>query len=162
MKRLGCHSPQSVRSSGFTLLELMVVVALIALVTATVSLTLFQDKTNTDLGVEQQLKFASLLRRLNQKAVIEQRWYGLHFYEQQYDVVQYRESRWQKLEGSEDNVIPDSILFTLLIDNLIVDTREKVKVPQVQISPVGLFNYFEMRFQQSNQPIAVLLDPYDQ
>jgi len=151
---------------GFTLLELMVVIALVALVSTSIMLTLPEATPDKQRFGSQKAQFAAVLRELSQRAIVEQRWYGLYFAGNTYQALRYSADAWNALPQSQSKSLPEGISMSLLIDKLIVkiEDREKNKnsllSPQIRISPTGLFNDFELRFGDGDEPALILTDPY--
>jgi general secretion pathway protein H len=184
MKSYRTLSPFSLpKQQGFTLLEIMVVVGLIALLAVSIVLTVPSGKGN-NLQLEQKNKLAIVLRHLSQKAMLEQRWYGLHFQGRSYRPVYFNNKKWTVQTASSQQEIDSDITFELLIDNQFVSTDDHENnasvdvltaeedfvntnslvqehvLPQIKISPTGLFNHFELRFGETQDEETVLKDPY--
>ena len=173
------------RQGGFTLLEIMVVVALIALMSVSILLTIPSDGSS-NAHLAQKKKLATILRNLSQTAILEQRWYGLHFKDKSYQAVYFSNKQWVAKPESNPIAIAKDVAFELTIDNQQVSTQSNADntaqsslitdstlidstavkpenyLPQITISPTGLFNQFELRFGDEQLEESVLSDPYAQ
>ncbi|EPJ55683.1 MAG: hypothetical protein OFPI_02930 [Osedax symbiont Rs2] len=156
----------AVAQRGFTLLEIMVVIALVALVSTSVLLTLANATPDKQRIGAQKAQFAAILRKLSQRAIIEQRWYGLYFIDQSYQGLRYSANQWIALPQSPPSTLPKGMPLSLLVDkrSVKIERRENSEdsplSPQIRISPTGLFNDFELRFGDGDKPAFVLTDPY--
>ena len=151
---------------GFTLLEIMVVIALVALVSTSVMLTLPDARSDNQRIGAQKAQFAALLRKLSQRAIVEQRWYGLYFIDNSYQALRYSTNNWIVVPQSLSSSLPEGMRLSLLIDKLPVKiepsekSKDSLLNPQIRISPTGLFNDFELRFGDADEPSLILTDPY--
>ena len=153
---------------GFTLLEIMVVISLIALVSSAVLLTLPNKNEIGKTNPNQAAQFSAVLRTLSLKAMLSQNWYGLHFSSGNYQPVVYQEQKWQLVESINAPKKQPENSLTLLVDNQVVDIQSSqyqsnqennTILPQIIIAPNGLFNNFELRLIDGSQEI-ILKDPY--
>lgn len=141
--------------AGFTLLELMVIVALIGLISVSVSVN-FSAAPAPALLEDQQRLLTRQLRHLSDKAVSEQRWYGLQFTQQSYQVVTFTKQGWQPVQPQRRFQLADSIDLTLLSDNRPLTPRADQREPQIYASPDGLLSPIHIQLRQGN--IQVLID----
>lgn len=155
------------QQTGFTLLEIMVVITIVALMSTAVIVTTADQKITAGQLKSQQAQLASLLRALAQNAQLKQQWSGLYFEDNRYQPMIFSQRQWQLMPNSTAQQIPEPLPFLLLINNQITGTqaaqdsaKKSVKTPQILISPAGIFNNFEIRFGDEQQPEAILSDPY--
>jgi len=153
--------------SGFTLLEIMVVITIIALMATTVLLTVGDNVPDASPYRTQKAQLSAKLRALAQSAQLQQQWRGLYFEDNSYQPMLFSSGKWQKIPDAEAVEISSKQSYLLLIDNEIVDTRNleqeaqpSVNSPQILVSPAGLFNHFEVRFGDDQSSDEVLRDPY--
>ena len=154
--------------TGFTLLELMVVVTIIALMATTVMLTMPDGKADSKKISTQKAQLAAVLRSLAQSSMLKQQWQGLYFEDQSYQSMIFSNSHWQLTPKTEAKQIPAEIPILLLIDNQILENGKATPEqqadilinPQIIISPIGLFNSFELRFGDEQLAEDSLSDPY--
>ncbi|MCJ8341003.1 MAG: type II secretion system GspH family protein [Pseudomonadales bacterium] len=160
--RLGCATEQR----GFTLLEIMVVITLVALISTSVMLTLPDTTPDKQRFGTQKAQFAAILRTLSQRAIVEQRWYGLYFIGDTYQALRYSADQWIAASQSEPRSLPEGMPFSLMINQLSVKIlpqqprKNSPLSPQIRISPSGLFNDFELRFGDADAAELILTDPY--
>lgn len=141
--------------TGFTLLELMVVVALVGLISATVVVTLPSSRPESSaLAALQQLKVQ--LQAVSLRATQEQRWFGIRFDEQRYRIMQFSAGQWQPNAAASATTLADTIFIQL---TSATSEQQEAKAPQIQLSPDGLFTPFRLELSQDNQRFS-LSDPY--
>ncbi len=159
----------SVRQQGFTLIELMVVITLIAMISTSIVLTL-PDKKTALAPANQAARVTATLRALSLKANLTQQWHGLFFSQSQFQPVVFIDKQWQLIESEQTEPLTLNNDFTLKVNNRAVDVfsintqpsenSQKPQItPQILVAPSGLFNNFEMRFIVDQQEIIVD-DPY--
>ena len=68
-------------------------------------------------------KFASILRTLSQKALVEQRWYGLYFFDRSYQPVIYKNKKWLLEPETQAKQLADNSYFQLIINDKAVSTQ---------------------------------------
>jgi len=153
--------------SGFTLLEIMVVITIVALMASSVLLTVGNNTADSSAYRTQKAQLAAKLRALAQSAQLQQQWRGLYFENNSYQPMLFSTGKWQNIPDTKAVNISSEQSYLLLIDNEIVDTRNlekeahsSVNSPQILVSPAGLFNRFEVRFGDDQSSDEVLRDPY--
>jgi len=158
---------KSKAQSGFTLLEIMVVITIVALMATTVLLTVADNTPDASVYRTQKAQLAAKLRALAQSSQLQQQWRGLYFEDNSYQPMLYSTGKWQNIPESKAVELGPEQSYLLLIDNEIVDTRNlekerhsSVNRPQILVSPAGLFNHFEVRFGDDQSSDEVLRDPY--
>jgi general secretion pathway protein H len=110
-------------SAGFTLLELLVVVAIIGLLSAAVALS--WRAVGNDQEMEQETgRLRGMIDLLREEALMQSRDYGLMFTETGYRfyVFDYRELKW--VEPQTDRLLEPHALRPLLSMALVLDGRE--------------------------------------
>ena len=133
------------QSAGFTLLELLVVVAIIGLLSASVALS-FRAIGN-DQEMEQETgRLRSLIDLLREEALMQSRDYGLMFTETGYRfyVFDYRELKW--IDPPIDRLLEPHALRPLLSVALMLEGRE-----------VPLERDFESQDIENPEPQVMLL-----
>jgi general secretion pathway protein H len=110
-------------SSGFTLLELLVVVAIIGLLAGAVALS--WKVVGNDQEMEQETgRLRGLVDLLHEEALMQTRDYGLMFTETGYRfyVFDYQQLKWVEAQG--DKLLEPHLLRPLLSMALLLDGRE--------------------------------------
>lgn len=100
--------------SGFTLLELMLVVLIIGLLSGTVVHTLIPD--NRGDTAEQTADIQRFLRQTQQRAVFDGKDIGILFSVGQLTAVQHTAAGWQQEEGNRILELPASLSWTLEVE----------------------------------------------
>lgn len=144
---------------GFTLIELMVVVALIGLVSTAVLLTLRPTErtmTATDLTLELREQMIAL----SQRATASQRWMGISFTHEAYQLWAYQESQWQRIATEQDFTIPNAFTHRLVQNGVDVSLPDEVPAePMILIAPDGRINAFELEVDDGDT-LSTLTDPF--
>lgn len=164
---------------GFTLIELMLVMAIIGLIATAVMFTLpttTNSQTtpqNLTVTLQQQLQFA------REYAMVQQRPVGLHFADRRYHFYQYREQQWQPLQkrGFKPGYLTDGLEWQLepLAGNLVQQQEqtsaqdlwandeadesqqqdeEQAPVPQLMILPSGEMTAFQLHVYDPVAPAS--------
>ncbi|GMW05844.1 MAG: hypothetical protein AMXMBFR8_06410 [Nevskiales bacterium] len=160
--------------SGFTLLELLVVMFIIGIVAAMATLSV--GVATSDRTADRELqRIADLLHLAGEEAVLQGREFGVTFYSQEYEFSTYdiAANRWSPFgKGSEPfspRRFPPEALVDLEIEGRIVRLDEMIppdkppqragdrqdgsvpdpREPQVLILSSGEFTPFQLRLQQS-------------
>jgi prepilin-type N-terminal cleavage/methylation domain-containing protein len=161
--------PNTQYNSGFTLLEIMVVIALIAFISTTIILTIPSKDSIANSNTSQSLQLATTLKRLSQKAVLEQRWHGLYLTQTSYQAVVFKKDKWVIAPNSTSKKTLGGNTLTLLIDNQLqaltaqqqtTSTSDHSYKAHIRIAPSGLFSRFEIHFSDADGKNIVLSDPY--
>ena len=132
-------------SAGFTLLELLVVVAIVGLLAGAV--TLSWRAIGNDQEMEQETgRLRGMIDLLHEEALMQTRDYGLMFTETGYRfyTFDYRELKW--LEAQGDDLLEPHALRPLLSMVLLLDGRE-----------VPLVRDFESQDVENPEPQVMLL-----
>lgn len=105
---------------GFTLLEILLVVALMAIVSTAVVLTVMPNDPQRQLEREAQ-RFAAVMNMAAEQAVMTGTEYGVVTTEAGYHFVRYGKGAWHKVEKDKllrAYTLPDNIVLTLTVDDL--------------------------------------------
>jgi general secretion pathway protein H len=122
------------RASGFTLLEIMVVVLIIGIVTAGVVLSINFAGKDTQLETEGK-RLLTLMQYARDQAELQTRNYGIAFSQHGYEFVVYdvREGVWRPV--LEDDALRERTLPSGLGFKLVVDAREIVLADSLNVPP---------------------------
>jgi general secretion pathway protein H len=122
------------RASGFTLLEIMVVVLIIGIVTAGVVLSINFAGKDTALETESK-RLLTLMQYARDQAELQTRNYGIAFSQHGYEFVVYdvREGVWRPV--LEDDALRERTLPSGLGFKLVVDAREIVLEDSLNVPP---------------------------
>jgi len=144
-------------AAGFSLIEIMIVVFIIGLVTATVVITFGGDSRDTELDREAE-RIEALFGYAREQAELQTRDYGLRMDRLEYYFVVFNPlvNQWRLPE--EDDALrarkfPDDMVPSLVVEgrNVVLDTR-KPKVedfkPQVMIYANGDLTSFEISLER--------------
>ena len=137
----------SVRSRGFTLLELMVVVAIIGILSsmAVVSLNLGGQ---TETVQEEGERLKQLMRLAADEAVFQSRQFGLRFNQKSYRFLSlegsYTDGQWGDLAGDKrlrKRELPEGIELTVEVSSvpIILDTAEEDAQSETPLKPQLIF-----------------------
>lgn len=148
----------SSKENGFTLLELMVVVALIGLLSATVIVNFSPEKKEKPIP-ETMARIKFQLRSISERAIEEQRWFGFSFSDHAYQLMTFTKHGWQKASGSKQQMIPQEVDIMLESEGSVVRFNSPESEPQIQLSPDGLITPFRLRLSLFNEE-QELTDPY--
>jgi len=138
---------------GFTLLEVLVVVAIGAILAALVILRLGQWGSPDDPAAQLE-RFGALLEAHCQQAVFQSRPRGLRVTDNGYDFWQATANGWVALAGDAINrprswvgtVAPD-----LLLDGHQARLSTALEAPQIVCQPLGELTLFELTLAQDQQ-----------
>lgn len=111
---------QGEHQQGFTLLEVLLVVALMAIVSTTVVLTLSPNDPQRELAREAQ-RFAAVMNMVVERAVLTGTEYGVITTDHDYRFVRYYQGKWQLVEGDRmmrPYPLPDDIAMSMVVDEL--------------------------------------------
>ena len=135
------------------------VVALIGLVSAAVLLTLRPAErplTSEDLTLE--LREQMII--LSQRAISTQRWTGVSFTHQAYQLWDYQESKWQRIAKEQDYSIPSAFTLRIEQDGSEISLPDEIPdTPLIFIAPDGRIDAFTLEIDDGDL-ISTLNDPY--
>lgn len=168
---------------GFTLIEMMLVMAIIALIATSVMFTLPSSspslRSPNDIAVtlQQQLQYA------REYAMVRQQPLGLQMQPQGYQFVAWGDNQWQPLQarGLKPNHFDDDVRWDLqpLAGNLVQqdqqrdplfqpeendDNEAEQLIPQVMVLPSGEMTAFKLqlrRLSSAEEQWLVALTPWD-
>jgi general secretion pathway protein H len=108
------------RASGFTLLELMVVILIIGIVTAGALFSINFAGKDTDLETESK-RLLSLMDYAREQAELQTRDYGIYFGQHGYEFVVYdvRTGSWRRVfedDALRERALPSGLDFKLIVD----------------------------------------------
>ncbi len=160
-------APRAVR--GFTLIEILVVVAIIALVSAGMLLSISLTGRDRDLEKESD-RLLALFTYAREQAELQTREYGILFQDDGYEFLAYdpRRAAWRSV--FEDEVLaarklPDGLGVKLMVDaRPVVLSRPKNatdKTPQVMIFSNGDLSAFAATLERDAGVRSVTLAPDD-
>jgi general secretion pathway protein H len=158
------------RSKGFTLVEILVVIVIIAVV---ISLTLLSvGATGRDSQLdEESRRIEGLVGLLHERALLEGRDFGLRIEPAAYEFVVYdsRHDRWAMLDQEREfrhRELPKGISFQLQLDSQTVVIKPidrnlssgDVQNPQVAIAASGEGTPFRLTLQRDGSPAKASVD----
>lgn len=146
------------KENGFTLLELMVVVALIGLLSATIIVNFSPDVKEKPLP-ETIARMKFQLRTISERAIVEQRWFGFSFSDHAYQLMSFTKQGWEKESSSTQQIILQKIDILLESEGAVVRFDDTKQEPQIQVSPDGFITPFRLRLSLLNEE-QELTDPY--
>jgi general secretion pathway protein H len=165
----GRAAPQG-RTRGFTLIEILVVVAIIALVSAGMLLSVSLTGRDRDLEKESD-RLLALFTYARDQAELQTREYGILFQDDGYEFLAYdpRRAAWRSVfedDALAARKLPDGLDVKLMIDaRPVVLTRpkdSKDKTPQVMIFSNGDLSAFAATLEREGGVRSVTLAPDDQ
>jgi general secretion pathway protein H len=165
----GRAAPQG-RTRGFTLIEILVVVAIIALVSAGMLLSVTLTGRDRDLEKESD-RLLALFTYAREQAELQTREYGILFQDDGYEFLAYdtRRAAWRSVFEDDALVarkLPDGLDVKLMVDaRPVVLTRPKDaqdKTPQVMIFSNGDLSTFAATLERDGGVRSVTLTQDDQ
>lgn len=148
------------RQGGFTLWELLIVVAIIAITFTMVQLAPSLGDENRELKrVGKDL--GKMFRLLNQEAVFENRNYAVSVRDKGFVVLEYMDGAWSEAPDSFFKRIrlAESHRSKLIIEDLVVDTsRKKENEPHILILSSGEMTPFEWHIDDTVTQSGILIE----
>jgi general secretion pathway protein H len=145
------------RSRGFSLMEIMVVVAIIGLVSALVMITFSSNRRDTELDQEAQ-RLDALFSYVREQAELQTRDYGFRISDRNYSFVVFDVlgNEWRPVEEDDalrERKFPEGILPTVVVEGrtLVLDSRKKEiedYTPQVMVFANGDMSSFEVELRR--------------
>lgn len=129
-------APAAIRARGFSLLELLVVVAIIGIFTGIAVLSI--GVVGRDREIEQEaFRLKSLLDLVREEALMQNRDFGVEFTESGYRFYTYDYEHAAWLESGGDNLLkarelPEPLSLSLLVEDreLVLETAEQEDAPE--------------------------------
>ncbi len=154
-----CGLRHDLRQRGFTLFELLIVVAIIAITISVVQLAPgLSDETRDLKRIGKDL--GKLFHLLNQEAVFESRNYAISVQDKGFFVLEFNEGKWLQAPDSFFKKIKmtESQSSVLLIEDQIVDISEKTTPePHILILSSGEMTPFEWRITDKASRSGIVL-----
>lgn len=168
------HSKTLLKKEGFTLIEVMVVIALIGIIATMVQYT-FSGKRPEDALKEASFQFSGIFENAANYGLLNNIELGLYVKDNSYQFLGYDGVKWSEIPSQEWLAIqemPEDIELTLTLDDLPIDEpmlfdssvlaeesnsylsfdeieakKEKIIIPQVYILSGGEITPFSLTFQ---------------
>lgn len=137
--------PQYRASSGFTILEILVVVAVISVIASTILLNTSFKRPKTELKEHAQI-VSKTLQLLMQEAILDDRNYALSLAPGLYQVLEYNGEDWLPTEQRFFQTIQQKHAYSdeLIIDNTLVSIEKKKEPePHILILSSGEMSVFQ-------------------
>ena len=151
--------PHGDSQRGFTLWELLIVVAIVAITISMVQLSVgLSDETRDLKSVGKNL--GKLFHLLNQEAVFESRNYAVSVQDKGFIVLEYNEGEWAQSDQSFFSKIKltESQRSKLIIEDEIIDISEKTPPqPHILILSSGEMTPFEWRISDNLTQSGIVL-----
>jgi general secretion pathway protein H len=157
------------RNSGFTLIEILVVVVIIGIVSAGVLLSVSLTGQDRDLDKESQ-RLLTLVNYAREQAELQTREYGLLFRDDGYEFLTFdvRRNLWRDVfedDALRDRNLPEGLGIKLSVDaRPVILTKPKDakdKAPQVMIFANGDLTTFEVTMERDGGVRSVTLTEDD-
>jgi general secretion pathway protein H len=144
-------------STGFTLVEILVVLVIIGLMVVGVLLSINTATSDSDLDKERN-RMTAVMDYLRDQAALESREYGIRCFEGGYEFLVYnaRDGVWLRLEN--DNLtlprkLPAGIDMTVLIEGRKIvlppaQIKDEERKPQILLFSSGELNLFELTLER--------------
>lgn len=139
-------------ASGFTLIEVMIVVVIVAILMGAVAMSIPRDIN--DLMKEHADRFQVVVNLSKDEAIMQSRELALGFTESGYTFFEFNDSAWVvKSDGPfKARRLPSNILSQLYLEGVSISLDESVEVkPQVFILSSGEMTPFSYEFQFPEQ-----------
>lgn len=177
MKLKNLNPKNSKAHSGFTLIEVMVVIVVIGLMASLVQFNFSSNKT-ADLLKNESAKFAAIFEVAAEFGMLNNIELGLIVHKDRYQFVGYDGTKWQEVPNQNWQAsvqLPEEVMITIELDDLpiedplLIDTdtftekdeedftlrskeeEEEKIIPQVYILSGGDFTPFSVTFQLSEE-----------
>jgi len=157
--------------AGFTLIELIVVVAIIALVSAAIVVSVSLTGRDRELEKESE-RLYTLMNYVREQAELQTREYGVLFQDDRYEFLTYdpRRGIWRSIPEEEDwlteRKLPAGLSLTLRVDArpvvLTAITKTTEKKPQVMIMSNGDLSSFSATLERDGGLRSVTVTENDQ
>ncbi len=139
-------------SAGFTLIEILVVVAIMGVVMGMVSLAI---KSDVDILEKEQERLAAIISLLNEESILQARDYGISFWDKGYAFYEYDEERWQRVRDDRKlraRELPKDVEVQLIIEDIdvVMDVHDKGE-PQVFVLSSGEMSPFTAVLSWDNE-----------
>lgn len=146
------------RANGFTLIEVMIVVVIVAILMGAVAMSIPRDIN--DLMKEQANRFQAVLSLSKDEAIMQSRELALGFTESGYTFFEFNGNAWVvKSDGPfKARRLPSNILSQLYLEGVSISLDERVEVkPQVFILSSGEMTPFtyELQFPEQDRRIKI-------
>jgi len=155
------------RQRGFTLLEIMIVVVIIGIVTASVVSVAFGDRKSEKLQQEAS-RFKAVIKLAQEEAVLESRIYALGIWQKGYGFYVPASKGWALLDRRTDKrlgerKLPEEMELEIALEGVeVVLEIEPPEKPQIFILSSGEMTSFEIDFRftdTDDEPERLAYDP---
>ncbi len=147
----GQCSTSVMRATGFTLLEILLVVLIIGIMTVA-GANLINSQSIERVIMNQAKQFETNLQYICEKAVFENQAFGIEWHESGYQVLRYQQASWLAVE-QQATQLPEQVDSILLLDGYPQKLSvEAENIPHIICQTDGSINTFEWRLSVSNNP----------
>lgn len=154
------------KSGGFTLLEIMVVVVIIGIVTASIASLAFGDRRSQQLE-EESRRLVALVKLAQEEAVLESRLYALGVWNKGYGFYLPDNTGWTPITSKKDKrlgarELPEDMNVEIFLDDIdVLMGIEPPEKPQIFILSSGEMTGFSASFsidETDNEPVSITMD----
>ena len=147
-----------VKSKGFTLIEIMVVVVIAAIMMGAVTLS-FPNSTGEDILKKEADRFEALMHFAQDEATLQSREFALALDQTGYTFYFNDDGNWSEAQDSfSRNDLPDVVLPSLILEEQTIALGKKNKVkPQILILSTGEVTPFRYKLSYLNE-VSKLID----